>query len=353
MNFNVGDEVQTKDEFVSKVSEISLAKKLKNFIKIKTEAVSNSEALKKNKEVVSFIQDMYKDKIDEYIKNNNNKILNIKSQIYNLENKEIKDIQREIEKLKNQKIAQIDKKIYKLKYQDIINIEREIKKLKNQKIAKIDKKIAFLKDNELKTLENKILIYANNLKQYQKSINNIYKQNRKNSNQTTSTIASLQMVNYQNLILNAQNKIEDLKLQIKTIKEKTIPNLRLEKENVQNITIKDLKIKIDNIKNFDIKNLELEKENIKNDKIKHLEYMLNVTLPNKKQKLLIQIKNIQYLNSKAKVQNSKVIGRYIVHNYPIKPKKKLIVIVAFITGLILSIFIVFFIEFLKNEDNPK
>jgi len=50
-------------------------------------------------------------------------------------------------------------------------------------------------------------------------------------------------------------------------------------------------------------------------------------------------------------KNTQIIGKIITNDYPIKPKKKLIVIVAFVTGLILSIFLVFFLEFIgKNEE---
>jgi len=46
---------------------------------------------------------------------------------------------------------------------------------------------------------------------------------------------------------------------------------------------------------------------------------------------------------------TKQIGVIKVSNTPINtPKKKLIVIVAFVTGLILSIFIVFFMEFIRG-----
>jgi len=49
---------------------------------------------------------------------------------------------------------------------------------------------------------------------------------------------------------------------------------------------------------------------------------------------------------------TKKIGKIVIVNEPInKPKKKLIVIVSFITALILSIFIVFFLDFLKKEEN--
>ncbi len=53
-------------------------------------------------------------------------------------------------------------------------------------------------------------------------------------------------------------------------------------------------------------------------------------------------------------KNTKIVGKIITNDYPVKPKKKLIVIVAFITGLMLSVFLAFFLEFIagmKEEDS--
>ena len=48
-----------------------------------------------------------------------------------------------------------------------------------------------------------------------------------------------------------------------------------------------------------------------------------------------------------------IVGKVEVLNKPIKPKKALIVIVAFITGLMFSIFVVFFREFLRGLREEK
>ncbi len=52
-------------------------------------------------------------------------------------------------------------------------------------------------------------------------------------------------------------------------------------------------------------------------------------------------------------KNTKVIGEIMTNDHPIKPKKKLIVVVAFITGFILSIFLVFFLEFIRGFKDEK
>ena len=293
--FNVEDKIDTKEKFVSKVSSIALNKKAKKFITVITEAISNDEALKKNKEVILYAQQVYKAKIDNFIFNNNNSIRAVKTQIENLE---------KLEKP---------------------NLQRDIKILKTQKMVKIDNKIKFYTHVKLKALREKLTHHKEKLKEYIKSINNIYKNNKNTTNATTLTISSLQMVNYQNLILNSQNKIEDLKVEIEIIKNQTIPNLQRDKNNLINDTLRKLK------------------------------YQLAVTLVNKKLQLQEKMKLLKYNNSSLFCKNSEVVGKYVMHDYASKPKKKLIIIVAFITGLILSIFLVFFLEFLASsrEEEPK
>jgi len=70
------------------------------------------------------------------------------------------------------------------------------------------------------------------------------------------------------------------------------------------------------------------------------------TLKNKKN-------DLEFSLSPQRVQKTEIIGEFQVLEKPIKPKKKLIVIVAFITGLMLAVFLAFFLEFLsggKKED---
>ncbi len=55
-------------------------------------------------------------------------------------------------------------------------------------------------------------------------------------------------------------------------------------------------------------------------------------------------------------KNTEVVGNIMTNDYAIKPKKKLIVVVAFVTGFILSVFLVFFMEFIqgmKRDDEEE
>ena len=50
----------------------------------------------------------------------------------------------------------------------------------------------------------------------------------------------------------------------------------------------------------------------------------------------------------SKIRTTQVVGEISVSEQPIKPKKQLIVAVGFIGGLILGIFLAFFMEFISN-----
>ena len=288
--FNVKDKPDKKNQFISEVSSITTNKKLKNFIEIKTQAITNDDALKKNKEVVQYLQQIYAPKINQYIINTKNSIKDTQQRIKNIDNFETK------------------------------NVQLQIKLLKTQAIVKIDEKIKFYQKMQIPTLETKIKFNVKKLKEYTKAVNNLYQHNQNTKDVTALTISSIEMVNYQNLILNSQNKIEDLKLAIDKINNETLPNLQRKKDNIQN------------------------------DSIRKLEHQLTVTLPNKKMKLQEKIEQLKFTISPQNLQNSQVVGHYIIHDYPVKPKKKLIIIVAFITGFILSIFLVLFYTFIKKED---
>ena len=264
------------------VEAIQNNKKIKNFIEIKTLGLNNEKALKKNQEVVKYIQKEYKAKIDQFLLDTKNNIANL-----------------EIEKDKITKLI-------------IPNLKTKIELIKKQKIPEIRKKIEFYKNFKIKEIDEKIALYKNKLKKYNQAINRLYKQFNK-ADDTKIMIASIQMINYQNLILNLENQIKDLILKKNKILIETIPSLLNKEETIKLVNIKNIKDQILQEKNK-IRKL--------NDKITTLKFNI----------------------SPANVKNSEVVGGYIVKDFPVKPKKKLIVMITFITSFILSIFLIFIIE---------
>ena len=401
-----------KFEKMGGVSSVKQIKGLDNFLEITTSALTNEIALNKNKEVLKFIQDSSQESIKQYevildntILNkkreidfiNNINIKNIKSEIEILKEQELKNIDRKIAILREQNIKNIEKEIANIKSQDLVNIDREIKILRNQNIENVDREInllntqeipklkthiAFLSNSKIKSLEDKISFYTKSLEKYMKELDNINK-NIEKQDSSTSMIASVQMLNYQNLITNAQNQIKDLELQKEVLENETIPSLEYKLENITtikikdlenkkqnlssvnikdlenkknniiNVTIKDLENKKANILNVDIKNLENQKLNLSNEQIRKLEDKINIELQTKISQLTEEIDTLSFKKTEQNLSNAKLVGDYLISDFPAKPKKKLIVAVAFVTGFILSIFVVFFLNFVKATKEEK
>ena len=226
--FNVDDKNINNDPKKGIISSITQMKTVKNFIEVKIEAISNEIAIAKSREILEYTQKLYEPKIEQY-----------KTLVNN----------------------------------DISNIEDEIKFLKNEK---------------MKMLTDKVESSKANLEKYNKEINTLYKSNVNANDKISSMIVSVQMVNYQNLIENAQNVLKTSSLEIEQILKDTIPKLQQKKEI------------------------------------------------------------IKFKTSEQNLTNTRLVGDYITSEYPAKPKKILIIVVAFVTGFILSIFAVFFMQFVSS-----
>jgi hypothetical protein len=231
--FRVNDQpIITEEEGI--VSNISAIKKVDNFLEITTQAYSNEQALSKNKEVVDFLQNEYKYKIDEYILKTNIGIKKLEEQIKYVEN-----------------VTKIDK----------------------------EEQINFLNNVDLVTIENKEKFNKEKLNQYQENINQISK--RRSTNDTQNMLSAMEILNYQNLILNLQNQIENLNKEKQNIITEKIPSLK------RNLEF-DIKTKLDNLKD----SIELEKLKLSNNLAKNSEIVGSVLVndnPVKPKKALIII----------------------------------------------------------------
>lgn len=164
-------------------------------------------------------------------------------------------------------------------------------------------------------------------------------------------------------------ELKQLNSTLSIMKERTLPVLTKKiKRYKNNIEIYEQNFKdvLENIKKIRTSNPTLA--TIQINEQKYLADML-ITLRNslegfearKSQLELLDIPKVEEKYSKMKsllkeenYKNTEAIGNIMTNDFPIKPKKKLIVIVAFITGFILSIFLVFFLEFIrgfKEEEN--
>ena len=226
--FNVDDKNINNDPKKGIISSITQMKTVKNFIEVKIEAISNEIAIAKSREILEYTQKLYEPKIEQY------------------------------------------------------------KTLVNNDISNIENEINFLKNEKMKMLTDKVESSKANLEKYNQEINSLYKSNINANDKISSMIVPVQMVNYQNLIENAQNVLKTSSLEIEQILKDTIPKLQQKKEV------------------------------------------------------------IKFKTSEQNLTNTRLVGNYVTSEYPAKPKKTLIIVVAFVTGFVLSIFAVFFMQFVSS-----
>ncbi|HFD14587.1 MAG TPA: hypothetical protein ENJ34_04700 [Epsilonproteobacteria bacterium] len=116
--------------------------------------------------------------------------------------------------------------------------------------------------------------------------------------------------------------------------------------NLKNIVSKKFGVSVSVIKSTTLLTysaINPNKDTIKNKLHDAVEYTLERHKENAK----------LYSGLHSNVHMTQLVNEITVGDNAIKPKKKLIIIVAFITGLMLSIFLAFFLEFLSGIKNKK
>jgi LPS O-antigen subunit length determinant protein (WzzB/FepE family) len=170
----------------------------------------------------------------------------------------------------------------------------DVKNLNEVRAKQVDGKLILLKTKIFPALKEKIDRYKKDITVYEANFLDV-QDNLKKIKNSNPTLATLQ--------INEQRYLADIVIKLK-----------------------------DSLESF-----ENQKNNIEVVEIAKLEEESNAL------KVLMEPYNYK---------NTDIVGAIMTNDYPTKPKKRLIVVVAFVTGLILSIFFVFFLEFIRNEDEP-
>ena len=224
------DMLKNIDDRTSEITSIALAKGLKNFLEIKSEATSNEDAKNEILKVLTFVQVEHEKILDDAKK------------------------QRELE---------------------LKNIDLQISDIKSKSVALIDKKLEI----GTKTLEN--------LQEQLKLVD----ENLKKIDTLNPSLAALKLMEKKDITT--------------AISELTVKNFELEEKKDELLTTSLYKLE-------------------ENKKI-----VETILLPHN-------------------YKNTQIVGEIMTNDFPAKPKKSLIVAVAFVTGFILSIFLVFVIQFIQG-----
>ncbi len=175
----------------------------------------------------------------------------------------------------------------------------DVMKLHETNAKQIDAKLALLKNKVLPAIEEKIARYKKDIEIYETNFIEVQK-NLQKIKSVNPTLAAIQ--------INEQSYLADMLMKLKDSLEQS----ENEKNDIEVIRIEKFKEELNTLK--------------------------------------VLMKPYNY-------RNTEVVGNIMTNDYAIKPNKKLIVVVAFVTGFILSIFLVFFMEFIqgmkRNEEEES
>lgn len=167
----------------------------------------------------------------------------------------------------------------------------DVKEFREAQIKQAEGKISLLKSKTIPALKEKILRYTDDIKIYEKNFIAV-QENLKKIKSNNPTLATIQ--------INEQRYLADMLITLKDALEK-----------------------------FEREKSEFE--------VLHLP------------KLEEELNTLRTLTKPHNYKNTEIVGSILTNDYPVKPKKKLIVVVAFVTGLMLSIFLAFFLEFIQGS----
>lgn len=173
-------------------------------------------------------------------------------------------------------------------------------------------------------------------KQHIKILNDI---KEKNNLETINTNNNIKSVEEQ--IINIDKKIDLYEKNIITLEEQ----MKFVFETLKSINSLDPSIAaLKLMEKRDISNDIIKNKTDLYDLISKKDFLSNVEI----NKLFERKKILESLVLEHNLRNTQIIGEIQIQNDPIEPKKILIVTVSFITGFIVSIFIVFFMQFIAN-----
>jgi len=281
----------------SYISKITVPKKVDNFLIITAVGPNNEKAISMLKSPLQDVFFKHKIYLQSILDIDSHKVEDLSQQLTYYKTIELNRLKKELELVKNIDLKKINEKIYLIKEAKIPALLKKIEESKKT-IEEKDHYIADLKREMSQTSQKDPALAA---------------------------IASMQISRLQNDISRLSMKIIDYESDIKKFKNIDIPDLEKSKKRIIEEIIPAKKAAIKKMESMTIPNLESKIDELK----------VSMKPP--------------YLVP------TKTIGRIFTFDHPVKPKKKLILVVSLITGLILGVFLAFFLEFIQGikEETPS
>ena len=113
----------------------------------------------------------------------------------------------------------------------------------------------------------------------------------------------------------------------------------------------DAQNRLDRLVSVELENMQAEKDILVNDKLPSLQRELVNLQTEELNKLLDQRSLVELALKPYNYQNTQIVSDIVISNNPVKPKKTIIIAIAFLSSLILSVFGILVYDSIKNRIN--
>lgn len=253
---------------------------------------------------------------------------------------------------KKAQLANIDRQINFLKSNVIIEKQQQIEYVKNIQIPRIDRQIVYMQDAtipaakrdifvidsvNIPSVEKNIVLSEQRLKKYEDELEEL----RVNKNiRTSENLILRQMIEH-----GLYNQISNLEQGIISLEQQREVLLTQTKPNAQD--------RLDRLASVELENMQAEKDTIVNDRLPTLQRELANLQTGELNKLLDQRSIVELSLNPYNYQNTQIVSDIVVSKNPVKPKKAIIIVIAFLSGLMLSIFGVLVYDSVKSRINKE
>ncbi len=261
------------------VNSVSIPKKTRGFLTITAMGPDNNRAVKKLNMPIDDIKAKHRAYFDSIV---------IKKQ------DKIKEIRHRIDYDINVVLPQL---------------QNSLKLLQTVQLKKIENKIKFLTSDTIHVIEEKISQTEKEIVQRNSAVRDMQQDLKKTAakDAAMATMTAMLIANLKNEITRLKIRVIDLKAEIRKVQEETIPDLEAQKKHLLDEVIP-------------AKHAEIKK-------------MQDITIPELKTK----IKSLESSIKPPYLVMTHIVGDILTHDYPVKPRKKLVIAVAGLAGRGVSI----------------
>ena len=332
------------------ISEIRVPNKLAHYLEISARAHSNDIATALLDKVFAYINDKHEKEYLIAVQEKKFKIKQLEQLLDQYKTVTYKRLNLELKSLKSGPLVDVENQISYAKQQENRQIEKRIEIIKKLDVTAIDEEITFIKEVSIPIIVVKISEYEKTIKSIKQHLvisKELVEANKLN-NPALASISLFDVRTDERKVLKLVNDIFALKQEKLRLEQRKIAQLKRKKDRLKEQAILDLAVQSQKITQIRLPQLQHQKNTLLTETIPakkvEIEKLLNETIPNTEE----EISELKLHTVAPYLVKTKVVDKYVVSEFPVKPKKTLIVVVAFITGLMLSVFLAFFLEFIKG-----